>query len=247
MPSDKKVWQGKVFGEIAGHLKNYPFLLIALAAIVVLSLVIVFDIEKLKTITTLLMVMIVFPIACQFIIELTKLLKGDKGHKEPPDAADRFPEKSSPQNEQVELFHKGARPVTIANPDKKKISSLAIIGFILMLYMLFAIGDVIGDDIVESNTALGAFVLSSLSLMLALIAIIDVKMKLCKGRILALINFVISAICMLVSIGMYVSADNSSPSLDSSGERDNATILMVCDHDCYESNFRFDLDGIKKG
>jgi hypothetical protein len=247
---EKKAWQGKVFSEIAGHLKNYPFLLIALAAIVVFSLVVAFDIEKLKTLKILLMVMIVLPIACQFVIEFTKLLKGDKSQKTAQSPTERLPENVGSEKEHVELRSFGAEPAPITIPVRKKTSALAIIGLVLVIFLLVAIGGVMDDETVDSATALGAFALSSLSLLVALLAMISIKIRQSRGRVLAIIDFVLSAICVLASIGMYMGAENSIPNGGSSGSGGETAIIHLAyagDQEGCELNLGFEIDSHTKG
>ncbi len=201
MPKDeKKAWQGKVFGEIANHLKNYPFLLIALAAILTLSLIVVLDIEKLRILKTLLMVVIVLPIVFQFIIEFTKLLKSEK---EKSAVVESTPEDTAPEEQQVELFREKIEPAPTPLHVRKKTSAIAIVGLFLPLLLLIAIGAIISSGTFDSETALGTFLLSSISMWLALIAILDIKRTQSRGHLLALIGFVLSVACVLASVGVY--------------------------------------------
>jgi hypothetical protein len=60
-------------GQIVGSLKDYPFLLITVAGLLILSGILIFDLEKLKEFKWLIYAVVLVPLGIQFLIEFKKM------------------------------------------------------------------------------------------------------------------------------------------------------------------------------
>jgi len=62
----------KAMGEIVRYLKNYPFLLITVAGLLILVGILVFDKEKLEMFKVLIYGIVLVPVCLQFFLEFRK-------------------------------------------------------------------------------------------------------------------------------------------------------------------------------
>ena len=85
----------KSMSQIVGYLKDYPFLLITIAGLLILAGILIFDINKLKEFKLLIYAVVLVPLAIQFFIEYKKMQ--EKSRRETMETAPRDAEALPPE------------------------------------------------------------------------------------------------------------------------------------------------------
>jgi len=184
--------QFKIIQSIVTHLKEYPFLLISIAAMVVLTFTLAFELEKIKEFSPLLYGAVFLPLVMQFYIEVAK-------------RRERHQKELLQQQAGLEPPGVAPQPAAVAgaalNYSRKAISSFTIIILTLISY-----GDMSEAELLDPDMQLGFFILSVAATWLAISALGDIKKNMAKGKTLAIISIVLSVFCALGSLGYYLEA-----------------------------------------
>ncbi len=187
--------QFKIIQSIVTHLKEYPFLLISIAAMVVLTITLAFDLKKIQEFSLLLYGAVFLPLVMQFYIEIAK--RRESHQKE------LLQQQASLAQNQQQGVAPQPTPVAIAvlRYSRKAISSFAIIILTLISY-----GDMSEEELLDQDMQLGFFIFSVVAIWLAVSALGDIKRNMTKGKTLAIISIVLSIFCALGSLGYYIDA-----------------------------------------
>ena len=187
--------QFKIIQSIVTHLKEYPFLLISIVAMLVLTFTLAFDLEKIQEFSPLLYGAVFLPLVMQFYIEVAK--RRERYQKEllqqQTDLAQNQPQDVAPQPAAVAS--------AVLSYSRKAISSFTIIILTLISY-----GDMSEAELFDPDMQFGFFIFSVAATWLAISALGDIKKNMTKGKTLAIISIVLSVLCALGSLGYYLEA-----------------------------------------
>ncbi|MDQ6971074.1 MAG: hypothetical protein Q9M30_00345 [Mariprofundaceae bacterium] len=178
----------KLLGNIVHHLKAYPFLLITVAGLIILTIVMSFDIEKLKELKPLLYGVVMLPLVMQFYFE-----------------AQKQREKRERQRSELQQSSLAADAVSgnghlPSNSVPPKFTRKGIAGLVLLFMIFSEVGNT-PDAETSEDLLLGAFVLGWICLYLGVSANNDVKNGRATGKALAIIVIALSALLLLGSLG----------------------------------------------
>ncbi|HEC19620.1 MAG TPA: hypothetical protein ENI97_09780 [Gammaproteobacteria bacterium] len=174
----------KILGNIVRYLKDYPFLLIAMAGLIVLTIALAFDVEKIKEFKLLLYGVVLAPVVMQFYFEAQKQRHKHLSERRAQEALTR--EAAPPQQE-------------VSNA---KFSRKAIAGLVVSLLVYAEIGDT--PDELMYEIAPGSLVMSGITLWLGMSALKDIKKNLSTGKGTAVAVIGLSALMMLGSLAWLV-------------------------------------------
>lgn len=176
----------KLLGKIVVHLKEYPFLLITVAGLVILTIVLAFDVEKLKEFKFLLYGVVLIPIFMQFYFEARK--SGNKRVETPT--------KRTAQ-ELPDTHDTPVKPVIAA----KKYSTKAIVSMIFIILCLSVYGDSSEDELMDEDLHYGLIFFSALALGFAISGWNEIKRNEATGKKLVIADISLSIFLLLSSIG----------------------------------------------
>lgn len=198
--SDKKPEAPKedpAIGQIVGYLKDYPFLLITVAGLVILSGILIFDIEKLKEFKWLIYAVVLVPLAIQFLIEFKKMQ----------------PRQTSPAAATPDLAPHQTQPVGSIPPSRKAWISM---GISILLFGIVTATD--EQELSDQDFALGFLIFALVACGFALAAIYDVNRMRASGKGMAITSIVISILLVLASIGWMTPRNGGTSQSHSPGE-----------------------------
>jgi FtsH-binding integral membrane protein len=180
-------------GQIVGYLKDYPFLLITVAGLLILSGILIFDIEKLKEFKWLIYAVVLVPLAIQFLIEFRKMQPRQERPAAPSAApAPPYPPQPSPV---------GALP-----PSRKAWISIGI--GVLMFGVVAATPE---TELHDKEFALGFLVIALVAAGFAFAAMSDVNRQRAGGKGTAITGIVLSTMLALAAIGWMTAEDTETP------------------------------------
>lgn len=180
-------------GQIVGYLKDYPFLLITIAGLLILSGILIFEIEKLKEFKWLIyavvlvplaiqFLLVLVPLAIQFLIEFRKMTPGQERQAAQPSAAAPYSPPPSPG---------GPLP-----PSRKAWIS---VGIGLLLFGVVAATP--ESELYNQEFALGFLMFALVAAGFASAAMSDVKRQRAGGKGMAITGIVLSTVLLLAAIG----------------------------------------------
>ncbi len=173
--------QMKVISGIVQHLKAYPFLLITIAGLVILTVVFAFDLEKLKEFKWLLYGIVFAPLLMQFYFE-TK--KHNAEHK---------------PREVVVQQSDAPQPVVVAD---RKFSGKAIGSAALVVMSMMAMGDSTEEELMfDEDLQTGLLAFAAIGFYLGWSGLKDIKDNRAKGKGLAWAGMILSALLLLSTFG----------------------------------------------
>lgn len=163
-------------GQIVGYLKDYPFLLITIAGLLILSGILIFEIEKLKEFKWLIYAVVLVPLAIQFLIEFRKTTPAQAQPAAPP----------APQ------------PAPAATlPTSRKAWISVGIGV-----LLFAVVTATPEaELYDQEFAAGFLVFALVAAGFAFAGMADVNRQRAGGKGTAITGIVLSTVLMLAAIG----------------------------------------------
>ncbi|MDX1251099.1 MAG: hypothetical protein IDH49_02355 [Gammaproteobacteria bacterium] len=178
---------GKTMSDIVGYLRNYPFLLITIAGLVILSGILIFDIEKLKEFKWLIYAVVLVPLGIQFFMEFKKIQK--------PKSREVMIATKGPSGEALPA---GFPIVSAHQPFRKK----AIASLVILLLVLSAVGETSEADLAtDVDLQTGLLMMSILAASLSIMAWNDIRHGKTKGKGLAITDLVLSVLLILASLG----------------------------------------------
>ncbi|MBI5460784.1 MAG: hypothetical protein HY941_01185 [Gammaproteobacteria bacterium] len=182
-------------GQIVGYLKDYPFLLITIAGLLILSGILIFDLEKLKEFKWLIYGVVLVPLVIQFFIEYQKIAARR--------AAERGVTAAPPA---------GAVPTPAPMPipvpaSALPVSTKALWSLALLIMILLALNETSAEEFHDSDLMLGYLVFAGTAGVLAWLALGDVKQQRARGKVLAVTNLVFATLVALSAIGWLMEVD----------------------------------------
>jgi len=179
----------KAMGEIVRYLKNYPFLLITVAGLLILVGILIFDREKLEIFKWLIYAVVLVPVALQFLLEFRK--QGGRRVVE----------------EKTRVVRAGKAPDSVVQYDSVHFSRKAIASLVLVVINVLAFGDNL-----DADAHLGAIVMLGIpALLLGFSALNDTLHGRAMGKGWAIAATVLPVLMILASIGGMSEADKSVP------------------------------------
>ena len=199
--SDKKPEAPKehpAMGQIVGYLKDYPFLLITIAGLLILSGILIFDLEKLKEFKWLIYAVVLVPLGIQFLIEFKKM------------SGARVPSSPYPDHEQHAVGNQAREggPVPVPGPaplGKKAWLSIAISMVLFGLVSAFP-----ETEAWDRSFALGFLVAALVAAGFSIAAIMDVNHRRTGGWGTAITSAIFSGVMVLAGLG-WMAEDHGSP------------------------------------
>lgn len=167
-------------GQIVGHLKDYPFLLVTIAGLLFLSGALIFEIEKLKEFKWLIFAVVLVPLAFQFLFEFRKTAR-------PAPAAVPAPAGASP----------APPPAPSALPPSRKAWVSVIVGVLL----LGAVAATPEAELYDQDFALGFLALAVLATGFGFAALSEVRQGRAGSKGMAWTGLVLSAVLALAALG----------------------------------------------
>jgi hypothetical protein len=182
-------------GQIVGNLKDYPFLLITVAGLLILSGILIFDIEKLKEFKWLIYAVVLAPLAIQFLIEFKKMAPGP-ARQDAPSAASAYPPPP---------------PSSTLPPNRKAWIS---VGIGMLLFGVVAATP--ETELVDQDFVLGFLAVALVATGFAFVGMSDVKHQRAGGKGTAITGIVLSTVLVLAAIGWMMEAQTpaSAPAVD---------------------------------
>jgi hypothetical protein len=183
--------ENPAMGQIVGYLKDYPFLLITVAGLIILSGILIFDIEKLKEFKWLIYAVVLVPLAIQFLIEFKKM--------QPPRAI------------------QGASPPVQASPDQPPLvaalplSRKAWISLGISMLMFGVVAATPENELHDEDFAIGFLVFALVAAGFALAAMYDVNRRLADSKGAAITAIVLSTLLVLAPIGWMTEENGDIP------------------------------------
>jgi FtsH-binding integral membrane protein len=177
-------------GQIVGNLKEYPFLLITVAGLLILSGILIFDIEKLKEFKWLIYAVVLAPLAIQFLIEFRKMAPGP-ARPDAPSAASAYP----------------PPPPSSALPPNRK--AWISVGIGMLLFGVVAATP--ETELYDQDFALGFLVAALVAAGFAFVGMSDVKHQRAGGKGTAITGIVLSIVLVLAGIGWMMEAHTPAP------------------------------------
>jgi len=186
----------KAMGEIVRYLKNYPFLLITVAGLLILVGILVFDKEKLEMFKVLIYGIVLVPVCLQFFLEFRKQGGG------------RGAAKKTNQSGKTATPPLEARTTeTVVAVGSQPFSRKVIISLVLIVINVLA-----WSDALDANAHLGAIVLLGIpALLLGFSALNDARHGTVKGKGWAIAATVLAVLMILASLGGLTETKNPTP------------------------------------
>lgn len=184
--------QSKIVSEIVGYLKNYPFLLISVAGLVVfIGALPLLEGEKLNAFMPLIYIFLLAPILFQFY-----LVNKSSADRKALDGTGRSGEKAV-----------AAEAHVVA--ESRHFSRKAIFSLVLIVLNILAYG-----DLLDKNAHLGAIIALGIpALMLGFSALNDAQHGTVTGKGWAIAATVLSVLMILASLGELSGDDQTTPEL----------------------------------
>lgn len=178
----------KAMNEIIGYLKNYPFLLITIAGLLILSAILIFDIEKLKEFKWLVYGVVLVPLGIQFFIEFKKMQIGHGSTVSAPPTI---------------IPAAGPSPNVIVQPaiSPARLSGKAIASMVIAVLLFLAMGEWSQTELQDRDTQTGLLVFALVALGLGISGWRDASRQQVRGKALAVTGTILSAILSLSSVG----------------------------------------------
>ncbi len=185
--------QHKTLSKIADYLKHYPFLLVTIAGLVILTIVLIMDIEKLQELKLLLYGVVLLPICMQFFFEARKQSHKHNMQKleEAPPTVNSAPATPSPQ----------AVPT-----NQPKYSTKTVIGCVLWVMCLLAYGDSSDEELLDVDLQYGVIMFAGVGLWLSFSALGEIRRKESTGMKLTIANLILCSLFILSAIGWIMDA-----------------------------------------
>lgn len=180
----------KIIGNIVTHLKGYPFLLVSMAGLIVLTIVLAFDVEKLKEFKLLLYAVILIPLVMQFYFEAQKQREKHRSERV---------QQQQEHQQSANAAGISTASVAVQQTSEAKYSRKALVGIVLLVMAYAEIGDTPDDELMD--LAFGAFSLGLITLWLGIAAHNDVKKQRATGKGLAITVIALAALMVLGSLG----------------------------------------------
>lgn len=186
----------KAMGEIVGYLKNYPFLLISVAGLLILVGILIFDKDKLEIFKWLIYLVVLAPIGLQFLLEFKRQSSRSESLKVPPTA-------SLTANSAVE----GPVATHPQHFSRKVIISLVLLGLLLL-----SLVGMPQQNLSDTDFHIGTLIVMSIpALLLGFSAMHDVRQGRVKGKGWATATIVLSLLMIFFSLGQIQIARNEIP------------------------------------
>lgn len=175
-----------IFSKVASYLRDYPFLLMALAGIVLLGSVFAFGFDKLKEFKWFFVGIVLVPVFMQFYFE-SKKQSHEQRLKEMKYQAE-FSPSPGPADEKIQ---------TSAGYSIKAIISMASIVLCFLAYM----GTEEEELLADTDLLYGLLFFSGVALALAAIAWNDFRQQRVTGKKLIIADIVLSSVLVLGTLG----------------------------------------------
>jgi len=181
--------ESPAMGQVVGYLKDYPFLLITVAGLIIMSGILVFEIEKLKEFKWLIYAVVLVPLAIQFLIEFKKL---QPRVINPPASGAAIPA--------------AAQTTTPENVIPMSMKAWASVGICVLLFGVVAASDEM--ELYDKEFALGFLVFALAAGGVALSALSDIKQRRTQGKGTAITGMVLALLLALAGIGWMTTTEN---------------------------------------
>ena len=179
----------QAIGQIVGYLKNYPFLLITIAGLVILASILIFPKEKLEQFKWLIYAVVLVPLAIQFFIELQK-------------TRNHYTRSSSHAAPATGIF-----PQTDQQPATLPASRKAWTSIGLSILALLSLSADQQGGLANRQTAVGLLVFAFAAAGLAYSAKLDAQNRVVRGKGVAITGLVMAIVLMLAGIGALTGGD----------------------------------------
>jgi len=188
-------WRGKVLGDIAGYLKGYPFLLMALGISLVFALTIgLLDKGSRVTGIVIFMAVVLLLIVMQFVLEFNKAKKqhtNGAGHVQPG---------SIPPQPGVNPGQPAA-PQPLPVVPAGGLSGKAIASLVMSVFVLLGIAGLSSKELTDIETQTGLLIFSMIAGVLGISAWHDARQNKVRGGGIAIAGMVMASILILSSLG----------------------------------------------
>lgn len=174
--------ESPVMGQVVGYLKDYPFLLITVAGLIIMSGILIFEIEKLKEFKWLIYAVVLVPLAIQFLIEFKKLQPRVSNS---PGSGAAIPT--------------AAQTTTPENVIPMSMKAWTSVGICVFLFGVVATSDEI--ELYDKEFALGFLIFALAAGGVALSALSDIKQRRTQGKGTAITGMVLALLLALAGIG----------------------------------------------
>lgn len=187
-------------GQIVGYLKDYPFLLITIAGLLILSGILIFDLEKLKEFKWLIYGVVLVPLVIQFFIEYQKI------------AARRAAERGTTVAPPVGAPIPAPMPASgsASGPATLPVSTKALWSLALLVMLLLALNETTTEEFRDRDLMLGYLIFSGSAVVLAWLALGDVRRQRARGKVLAIFELAVATLFTLAALG-WLSEANPPP------------------------------------
>lgn len=176
----------KAMGEIVRYLKNYPFLLITVAGLLILVGILIFDIEKIKEFSVLIYCVVLVPIGFQFLLEFKK----QGGRREETEA-------------------KIIRETSAREPH---LSRKAVVSLVLSVLALLFFANESEKELSDGGVQVGMIILFVIpALVLAFNALSDARQNKVTGKGWAVAACVLSVLMVIVPLGGISQSKKTEP------------------------------------
>lgn len=191
-------------GQIVGYLKDYPFLLITIAGLLILSGILIFEIEKLKEFKWLIYAVVLVPLAIQFLIEFRKMTPTQERPAAPPSVT--VPPAPLP-----------------AGPLPPSLKAWGSVGIgVLMFGVVVATPEA---ELYDPDFALGFLVFALAAAAFALAGMVDINRQRAGGKGMAITGIVLSSVLVLAAIGWMTEKEDAGMPFPSPADNAVAPIL----------------------
>ena len=171
-----------VFIKIAGYLRDYPFLLIALAGLVLLGASFAFDLAKLKEFKWLFIGIVLIPVFMQFYVEIKR-----QSHNHRMNEKEQQSNSFSPVNHQT---------VSAAGYSIKAVVSMVLI---ILCFSVYA--DSSDEELLDVDLQYGLILFAGIALYLSAMAWREYKKGIVVGIKLIITDLISSSVLLLASFG----------------------------------------------
>jgi Tfp pilus assembly protein PilF len=191
-------WRGKVLGDIAGYLKGYPFLLLALGISLIFVLTIgLLDKGSRVTGIVLFMGVVLLLIVMQFVLEFNK---AKRQHADGAGHGHDLPDSIPPQP--GENPGQAAPPRQLPPVPPGGLSGKAIASLVLSVFVLLGVGGLSSKELADIEMQTGLLIFSMVAGVLGISAWHDARQHKVKGSGIAIAGMVISSILILSTLGL---------------------------------------------
>ena len=170
------------FIKIAGYLRDYPFLLIALAGLVLLGTSFAFDLAKLKEFKWLFIGIVLIPVFMQFYVEIKR-----QSHNHRMNEKEQQSNSFSPVNNQA---------VSTAGYSIKAIVSMVLIVLCFSVY-----ADSSDEELLDVDLQYGLILFAGIALYLSAMAWREYKKGIVVGKKLIITDLISSSVLLFASFG----------------------------------------------